>query len=106
MGFSYRKRINVGKGLGVTLTSAGMSASYRTQMGSVGSKGYSIRTGIPGLTFRSSWARGKYGLLVLLIIAIVTVIYVVVYNVIGVCWFGVVWIYRRITKQNVEPKIL
>jgi hypothetical protein len=106
MGFSYRKRINVGKGLGVTLSSAGMSASYRKQMGSVGSRGYSIRTGIPGLTFRSSWTRGKYGLLVLLIIAIVTVIYVVVYNVIGVCGFAMAWIYRRITRRNLESKML
>jgi hypothetical protein len=106
MGFSYRKRINVGKGLGVTLSSAGMSASYRTQMGSVGSRGYSIRTGIPGLTFRSSWGRSKYGLIVLLVIAIATVVYVIVYNVIGVCWFGMVWIYRRITRLNLESKML
>ena len=51
MGFRYQRRI--GKGLGLNLSKSGISTSYRTKYGSIGSKGFSLRTGIPGLTFRS-----------------------------------------------------
>ena len=50
MSFRFQKRIKLGKGLGLNLSKKGVSASYRTKRGTVGSKGYSIRTGIPGLT--------------------------------------------------------
>jgi hypothetical protein len=53
MGFRYQKRINVGNGVGLNLSKSGVSTSYRTKYGSIGPKGFSIRTGIPGLTFRS-----------------------------------------------------
>lgn len=100
MGFIYRKRINVGKGLGVTLSSTGMSASYRTRMGSVSLSGYSFRTGIPGLTFRSTWGRSKIGLIILLAIGIATIVYVIFYNLLAVSWYLLTWLYRRITVKK------
>ena len=54
MGLRFQKRIKLGKGLGVTMSKSGLSPSFRTKAGSLSSRGISIRTGIPGLTFRKS----------------------------------------------------
>lgn len=59
MGFRYQKRIGGNKGLGLNLSGSGISSSYRTKYGTIGSKGFSIKTGIPGLSFRSGYGRGK-----------------------------------------------
>ncbi len=59
MGIKFRKRINLGKGFGLNLSSAGLSGSYRSRMGSVGTRGFSIRTGIPGLSFYSRWKKSN-----------------------------------------------
>lgn len=59
MGFRYIKRIKLGKGLGLNIGKSGVSPSYRTKRGSLSSKGYSIRTGIPGLTYRKSFKNSK-----------------------------------------------
>lgn len=104
MGFSYRKRINLGKGLGLNLSSAGVSGSYRTRMGSVGSSGYSIRTGIPGLTYRASWGKSGIGLIILIAIAVTTALYVIVYNFLAFAWYCLRWLYHRLTtKSNSLP---
>jgi hypothetical protein len=58
MGFRYYKRINLGKGFGLNISKSGIRPSYRSKSGSVNSKGYSIRTGIPGLTYRKSFSKG------------------------------------------------
>ena len=55
MGFRFRKRINIFKGLGLNLSKSGISTSVKTKNGSVNSQGkYTIRTGIPGLTWHGS----------------------------------------------------
>lgn len=59
MGFRYQKRIKLGKGLGLNISKSGISPSYRSKSGSVGSKGYSVRTGTPGLTFRKSFSKSR-----------------------------------------------
>ncbi|WP_409187172.1 DUF4236 domain-containing protein [Antarcticibacterium sp. 1MA-6-2] len=48
MGFRFQKRINLGKGLGLNISKSGISPSIRTKVGSISSKGYSVRT-------RCSW---------------------------------------------------
>ena len=55
MGFRFRKRINLFKGFGLNLSKSGISASFRNKFGSIGKRGFSLRTGIPGLTFFSSF---------------------------------------------------
>lgn len=59
MGFRYQKRINLGKGFGLNISKSGVSPSFRTKRGSLSSKGYSIRSGIPGLTYRKTFSRVK-----------------------------------------------
>ena len=57
MGVRFYKRL--GGAAGFNISKSGISASVRTGMGSFGTKGYSIRTGIPGLSFRGSWGSGS-----------------------------------------------
>lgn len=65
MGFRYQKRVKLGKGFGLNISKSGISPSYRTKRGSVSSKGYSVRTGIPGLTYRKTFSKSsKSGCLV------------------------------------------
>ncbi len=59
MGFKYNKRVKLGKGFGLNISKSGITPSYRTKRGSLSSKGYSIRTGIPGLTYRKSFKKAK-----------------------------------------------
>src|SRR5688572_4296568 len=40
---------------GVNASGSGGSVSYRSRHGSIGTKGFSPRTGIPGLSFRQGW---------------------------------------------------
>lgn len=57
MGFRFYKRI--GGKAGFNLSKSGISASLRTRMGSIGTSGYSLRTGITGLFFRGTWGKGS-----------------------------------------------
>ncbi|MEW2923099.1 DUF4236 domain-containing protein [Muricauda sp. ANG21] len=59
MSFRFNKRVNLGKGFGVNISKSGISPSYRGKQGSLSSKGYSLRTGIPGLTYRKTFSKSK-----------------------------------------------
>ena len=58
MGFRFQKRIKLGKNFGVNLSKSGLSPSYRTKRGSLSTKGYSIKTGIKGVTYRKTFKKG------------------------------------------------
>ena len=71
MAFRFHKRVKLGKGLGVHISKSGVTPSYRGKKGSLSSKGYSIRTGIPGLTYRKTFSKGKNsGCLLVLLLSI------------------------------------
>ena len=59
MGFRFQKRINLGGGAGINLSKSGAGFSYRTKYGSFGNKGYSVRTGIPSLTYRGGLGKNN-----------------------------------------------
>lgn len=61
MGFRFQRRLNYGAGLGLNLSKSGASPSFRSKVGAISMKGFSIRTGIPGLSFRRSWGKGPEG---------------------------------------------
>jgi len=82
MGFRFHKRINLGNGHGINLSRSGPSYSKRTAWGSVGNRGFSVRTGIPGLRFYQPWGskrRGKKAgnemLIAFLIIILITALF-------------------------------
>jgi hypothetical protein len=54
MGFRFQKRIKLGGGLGLNISKSGISPSVRTKMGTFSRKGYSVKTGIPGVRYQNS----------------------------------------------------
>jgi len=87
MPLNYRKRINLGGGAGLNVSRSGISTSVRTKHGSIGTRGFSLRTGIPGLSFRSSFGRAKgneaiFILLAFLVLGALVVGALVVWNLV------------------------
>ena len=101
MGLRYSRRVGGNRGWGLNISGSGVSSSYRSRYGSVSARGFSIRTGIPGLTFRSSWGRGKNkgagALIMLALLAVLAAAYlaaVVFYNGVRLLWWLVVELYH------------
>lgn len=61
MGFRFQKRIKLGKGLGVTVSKSGVTPSYRSKRGSISTRGVTVRTGIPGVSYRKNFSKKKNG---------------------------------------------
>ncbi|MFC6998026.1 DUF4236 domain-containing protein [Rufibacter roseus] len=113
MGLRYSKRIGGNKGLGLNVSGSGISPSYRTKYGAVSPKGFSIRTGIPGLSFRSGFGRSKSGnaALVMLILGVAIAAVVVAWNLLLFAKWVIVEVYHLTArmyykyKMNQEEKI-
>ena len=56
MSWIFQRRIKLFGGLGLNVSKSGVSWGFRSMFGSVGKNGYSIRTGIPGLSWRERWS--------------------------------------------------
>ena len=88
MAIRVQRRLKVRGGLGVNVGKSSGSVSYRSRFGSLGTKGYSVRSGIPGLYWRGSWGRrnpiGAFvGLFVVLGVGLVKLITAIVGLVAG-----------------------
>jgi hypothetical protein len=94
MSLRYQKRINLGKGVGLNVSQAGVSGSLRTKSGSIGTRGFSIKTGIPGLNYRGSWARGSTGAIIFLVFIGVTGVGLIVYNVVRLIIYLIAALYE------------
>lgn len=106
MGFRYHKRIDLGDGVGINVSKSGVSSSVRTKYGTIGTKGFSIRTGIPGLTWRSGFGK-KNTFPVMLVILLVLGGVIVAYNLIRFAIFVIGWVWNSIfTEQGVNYKFL
>ncbi|MGR6088845.1 MAG: DUF4236 domain-containing protein [Arcticibacter sp.] len=106
MGFRYQKRINLGDGVGINVSKSGLSTSVRTKYGSFGSRGFSIRTGIPGLSWRSGFG-GKNGGIIMLAILLLLGCLIIAYNLIRFGVFLIGWIWTSIfTEEGVNYKFL
>lgn len=71
MGIRFQKRINLGKGFGINISKSGITPSLRTKSGSISTKGFSIKTGVPGVTYQKRISSNKSsGCMVILIIPI------------------------------------
>ncbi|MEN3323691.1 DUF4236 domain-containing protein [Mariniflexile soesokkakense] len=79
MSIRFNKRINLGKGIGVNISKSGITPSVKTKIGSVSSKGYSVRTGIPGITYRKTYSKSKNsGCLIILIFFIASITFLTI----------------------------
>lgn len=70
MGFKFQKRINLSKGIGLNVSKSGVTPSVRTRYGSISPKGFSIRTGIPGLSYRGKRSNASGLMLVVGVVAV------------------------------------
>ncbi len=61
MGFRFQKRIKLGKGLNFNISKSGITPSYQTKQGSISSRGYSVKTGVPGVTYRKNFSKSSKG---------------------------------------------
>lgn len=59
MSFRVQRRLRLTRGLGLNISKSGISPSIRTGAGSIGARGFSIRTGIPGFYYRKSWGKNS-----------------------------------------------
>lgn len=100
MALRYQKRINLGGGTGLNVSKSGVSGSMRSSLGSVGTRGFSIRTGIPGLSYRGQWAKGKYGAIALLLVFVITIWVFVIYNLLRLIAFLCQRGYHYIKKKT------
>lgn len=101
MGVRYYKRIGGNKGFGLNLSRSGISSSYRTKYGSFGSKGFSIRSGIPGLSFRGGYGRRKdKGVTALITLGIIVSAFALYYSAIILYNLALflVWAFEEIRK--------
>ncbi|MFD2568574.1 DUF4236 domain-containing protein [Pseudotenacibaculum haliotis] len=67
MAFRYYKRIKLGKGFGLNVSKSGIRPSYRSKRGSISSRGFTLRTGIPGLNYRKNFSKSSGCVLALVI---------------------------------------
>ena len=98
MGLRFYKRVNYGEGVGLNVSKSGISPSIRTSLGSFGARGYSIRTGIPGMTWRGG--TGKNAALVWLIVMILSAAFQVIYNLIRLLLFLLSYTIHSIFKED------
>ena len=107
----FSKRINLGNGAGLNVSKSGVSSSVRGKYGSIGSKGFTLKTGIPGLSYRGSWGSRSMkgdaaliGLVVYLVIAALGLGLVIAWNLIRffgwLCLETYHFILRQIEKRN------
>ena len=59
MGFRFGTRINIGKGFGLNISKSGITPSVRTKFGSLSTKGFSAKTGIPGVGYRNTFGKSS-----------------------------------------------
>lgn len=129
MGFRFYQRIPLSRGTGINVSGSGFSVSHRGKHGSIGTKGFSIRTGVPGLSFKQSWPRfGKgggletlltlllfavfiyltYNLILLAVLAIYNVlafVMLLVYNILVLIWNFFRFVYRHARMKALERKL-
>jgi hypothetical protein len=96
----------LGGGLGLNVSKSGISPSYRTKFGSVSAKGFSVRTGIPGLSYRAGFGRksnaGAIGLVFMLLgVSVYVLVFaiIVAWNVARFAIWGASELYKLGTRQ-------
>jgi hypothetical protein len=112
MTLRYQKRVNLGNGLGLNISKTGFSTSYRTKYGSFGSRGFSIRTGIPGLSYRGYFGKSKkpeeqlIGLFVFLMIVGLVIAAVLIWNLFRLIAWGVGEAVKGIKRRRRDKAVL
>ena len=105
MGFRVQKRFGGNKGIGFNLSKSGISPSFRSKSGSISFKGFSVRTGIPGLTFRGGWKTKGYDNFALLLFFLTISLSIFFIKVFILFWVNIVlfswWIIKTVFKISI-----
>lgn len=110
MGIRIQRRINLGDGAGINVSKSGFSPSLQTKYGTIGAKGFSIRTGIPGLYYRDVFKtskKGNAGLTILIFLAIGLFVFaaIVLWNVLRMLWWGMEEFTHYLMRLNEKRQI-
>jgi hypothetical protein len=113
MSLIFRRRLALGKNLGLNISKSGISPSYRTKYGSISFKGISMRTGIPGLTMSKRWgsSKGKGAnplqvlLVIVMAIALVYLVIVFVINLVLLLFWLIAEIRRAVLRFYYRKRI-
>ena len=70
MGFIFQRRINLGGGIGFNLSKSGISTSVKSKYRTIRSKGFTIKSGIPGFYYRKRYGKKGPGVEPLMVILI------------------------------------
>jgi hypothetical protein len=94
MGFRFQRRINLGGGWGLNTSGSGGSLSRRTRHGSIGTKGFSLRSGIPGLSYRQSWGKNSGAVVAVaaLVMAVVAIAVQILIVLVPLIWQCLSWL--------------
>jgi len=103
MGLRYYRRVNLGNGLGLNLSKSGVSTSYRAPWGSIGTSGYSIRTGVPGLVYRGG--RRDAGLSILLIFFLVKYLFIAIAFIIKTIFYLIFLLFKLFFKNDSSAQL-
>ncbi len=98
MGLRISKRINLGSGLGLNVSKSGIAPSVRTPWGAVGTRGVSVRSGIPGVSYRSGASKDT-GLIVVLIFLIFGV-FIIAYYLIKFLFNLIIWLIKSVFQED------
>jgi hypothetical protein len=116
MGIRLQRRINLGGGAGINVSKSGFSPSLQTKFGTIGAKGFTIRTGIPGLYYRDvfkSSKKGNGGIVILIFLTIGLFLFaaIVLWNILRMLWWALeefthflmrIYRKRQIDKEAVQ----
>jgi hypothetical protein len=111
MGLRYQKRINLGNGFGLNVSKSGISSSFKTKYGTIGTKGFSIRTGIPGLTIRKYYKgtnKKNSNVLfyaIILVIGVLIIAFIVIWNIFRFSFWVGKTIYLAFKRQSQKRKL-
>ena len=99
MGFRFYRRVNLGNGLGLNLSKSGVSSGIRTSSGSIGTRSFSLPTGIKGLYYRGSTG-GKNAGLVMLLILLISGVFILAYYLVIAIINGFIILWNSIVKGD------
>lgn len=94
MGFRFQRRVNFSGGFRLNVSGSGGSPSFRGRNGSVSTKGFSVRSGITGLSFRQSWGKnsGATVAVAALVVGVVVIAFQLLIYFVPILWQCLSWL--------------
>lgn len=81
MGLRFRKRVNLGGGLGLNISKSGISPSIRTKAGTISNKSFSVKTGVPGVSYRKNFSTAKNSGCMMLLTVLGIMVFILIFSI-------------------------